>query len=255
MLADLPSLLDTEIVEDELGWLECPVSVVVRDPDSCLAESDNVRSFVAGQVGNKARVLVDLPPLSGSEVVDRERDGTKSAVSLVQGGVNSSTATTEDVNLPVTRQISNEAGVLVDAPAAGAVAEVFDNALYRRESSVSVVAAEEDGIFAESYDVLTAVSCGVAKEAKVAIEAPTSSGVAEVLDGDGCGIEFRIAVVPGDKDSAIPKSDNVAPPDVSDVSEIADVLVDAPTPSTVGEIFEDEFDGTGKGVVTVVGGD
>ena len=163
-------------------------------------------------------MLIDLPSLSGSEVVDYEGDGTKSTVSLVQRGVNPSTATTEDVNLPVTRQVSNEAGVLVDAPATGAVAEVVDDCLDGRESSISGVAAKEDVVFAESYDIWTAISCGVTEEAKVALEAPTSSGVAEVVDGDVGGIEFRNAIVLGYKDSAITKSDNVASPDASNVT-------------------------------------
>ena len=76
MLADLPSLLDTEIAENKLGWLERAVSIVVRDVDSRVAESDDVSSFVTGRVSDKPRVLVGLPPLSGSKVVDREIDGT-----------------------------------------------------------------------------------------------------------------------------------------------------------------------------------
>ena len=78
MLADLPSLLDPEIAENKLGWLKRAVPVVVRDVDSRVAESDYVSPFITDQVSNKPRVLVDLPPLSGSEVVGREIDGTES---------------------------------------------------------------------------------------------------------------------------------------------------------------------------------
>jgi hypothetical protein len=63
VLADSPSLLDTEAAEDELGRLERPVSVVVRDVDSCLAEPDDVSALVTGQVGDETRVLVDFPSL------------------------------------------------------------------------------------------------------------------------------------------------------------------------------------------------
>ena len=64
------------------GWLEGPVSVVVRDMDSCLAESDNVSSSVTGQVGNETRV-VEIPPLIGPEVVEHEFYGTKITASTV----------------------------------------------------------------------------------------------------------------------------------------------------------------------------
>ena len=47
--ADLPSLLDAEIAENELGRLERVVSVVVRDVDPRAAESDDVSSLFSLQ--------------------------------------------------------------------------------------------------------------------------------------------------------------------------------------------------------------
>ena len=57
-----------------------------------------------------------------------------------------------------------------------AVAEV-DDRLGGRENSVSVAVANEDVFLAESYDIWTAISCGVTHEAQVTIEAPTESSV------------------------------------------------------------------------------
>ena len=218
MLTDFPSLLDAEIVENELGGLECPVSAVVRDVDSCVAESDDVSSSVTGKVGDETRVLVDLPSLSGPEVVDHQVDRTKSTASRVQRGVYSSTATPNNVDLSVAGQVSDEAGVLIDAPATRAVAEVVDDGLGGCEGSVPIVAADEDVALAESYDIHTAVAYDVAHEAEVAIEAPTPSVVAEIGERNVGGIEFCVAVVLGDENSAIPKSNNVASSDASNVS-------------------------------------
>jgi len=52
----------------------------------------------------------------------------------------------------------------------------------------------------------------------VAIKAPTSCIVPEVIEGDVDGIESRIAVIPGDDDTPISKSDDVASADASNVS-------------------------------------
>ena len=217
MLGDLPSLVDTEIADDQLGWLECSVPVAVRDIDSRVAEPDYVCSFVAGQVRNETGVLGVLPSLVGPVVGDREGSGTESAVPFVQRDVYSSTAITNDVDLSITSQVSEEAGVLRDTPAR-AVAEIVDDGLGGREGSVPVVAANEHVVLAESYDVWTTISGGVTDEAQVSIEAPTSSVVAEVLDSEVGGIEFRIAIVPRDEDSGIPKSNNVASSDSSNVT-------------------------------------
>jgi hypothetical protein len=142
--------------------------------------------------------------------------------------------------------------VLINAPATCTVAEVVDDRLYRSKCPVAIVAADEDMALAESYDIRKAISCGIPKEAEVAIEAPTSSSVTEVVERDVDGIEGRIAIVPGNNDTTFPKSDNVASPDASNISKVADVLLDAPSTGIVSEIFEDKFDRLSEAVVTVV---
>jgi hypothetical protein len=88
----------------------------------------------------------------------------------------------------------------------------------------------------------------------VAIEAPTSIIVAEFLDRGVDGIEFRITVVPGNNNSPIPKSDDIASSDASYIGQIPDVLINAPTPDLVGEIPQDKFNRL-EAVVAVVEGD
>jgi hypothetical protein len=88
----------------------------------------------------------------------------------------------------------------------------------------------------------------------VAVEAPTPSvlTVAEVVDRNVGGLECCIAAVLGNNDSGVPKSNNVASPGASNVGQVADVLINPPSPGAVGEILEDELGGTGEGVVAVV---
>lgn len=254
VLVYLPPLLHTEVVKYQLGWLECATAIVVRNIHPSGSESDDISTLITSKVGNIARVLVDLPSLIGSEVVDDAGDRTKFITSLVQGDIDSGSATAYDIHLPVARQVGDEARVLVNAPATGAVAEVVDDGLDGGKCTVVLVDAYEDMAFTESYDIGETIPCGVAEEAKVTIEAPTPSLVTEVLDRVVDGSEVRIAIVPGNEYSAIPKSDNVAPSDFSNIAQIAEVLLYAPATSIVGEIGENGFGGFRKGVVAVVDG-
>lgn len=255
VLADLPSLLYGEVVDHKLGRLERPISVVVRDPHSCGAEPDDVSPPVASEIGDITRVLVNLPSLSGSEVVDDEFDGTKSAVSVVQRGVDSCATTADDVYLPIAGQVGNEARVLLHAPATSAVAEIVDDRLHGGERPVAVVAADEDVVLAESYDVGFAISRDVAEEAEVALETPTASIVAEVIERDVGRLEIQIAIVPRNDDSAVSKSDDVASADASNIGTVADMLIDAPAAGIVGEILQDSLDRSREAVVALVLGD
>lgn len=255
VLVDPPSLLHAEVVEYELGWLECAVSVVVRDINSCVTETDDVPSFVTGEVSDVARMLVDLPSLGDSEVVDSEGDGAEGTGSVVQRNVRPGVTETNDVNSPITCQVRNETGVLIDAPATRAIGEVVDDGLDGCKSSVSVVATKEDMVLAESDDIRTAISCSVTEEAEVTIEAPTSSVVAEVVECEGRGTEVSPSVVLGNEDTTVSEPDNVGSSSVPNISEITNMLFDAPSPGIVGEIPKDKFDGTSEGVVAVVEGD
>ena len=194
MLLDFPSLPDAEMAKNELDRLERTVPIVVCDPHPRITESDYVPSFVTGQIGNETRMLIGLPSLSNSKVVDDDVYGPKSTISFVQRNVYSSGTATNDVNLPITGQVCDEAGVLLDEPATCFVAEVVDDGLRRREGSISVIAANVDLTVAKSYDIWKAVSGDVAEEAQVTVETPTLR-ITERVERDVRGIELRIAVV------------------------------------------------------------
>ena len=123
---------------------------------------------------------------------------------------------TSTLLLPV--KSATKRGVLIDEPTTRAVAEVVDDGLGGREGSVPVVAADICVFLAESYNVWKAISCGVTHEAQVAIEVPTSSGVAEVGEREVAGAEFHEVLVPGNNDSTVPKSDNVGSSEASKVA-------------------------------------
>ena len=108
--------------------------------------------------------------------------------------------------------------MFIDAPATCAVAEVVDDGLRRGEGPVAIVAGHENIVLAESYDIGKRISCGVTEETEVAIKAPTSCTVSEVIDGDVDGIKGGIAVISGDEDTTISESYDVASADTSNIS-------------------------------------
>ena len=216
VFADFPPLLDTEVAKNELDRLECTVTVVVCDPHPFITEPNDVPPFVTGQVGNETRMLVDLPSLIDSKIVDNELCPSKNPISLVQRNVHASITATDYIDPPVSGQVCDETGVSINAPAIRAVAEGVDDGLSGRESSVSVVTANEDAMLSEPYDIWKAISGDVTKEAQVAVEAPTSSDV-EGIERCISGTELTIAIVLGNNDPTVSKSYNVASTDASNV--------------------------------------
>ena len=254
VLADLPSLTRAELVEYELGWLERAVSIVVRNPHARGTETDNVATHVTSKVGNITRVPVNPPSLIGSEIFDDEIDRTEFIVALVQRGRDPPCTAAYDVHPAVACQVGNKARVLLNTPVASAVAEVVDDGRPGGKCAVTQIAGDEDMCLTESYDIGKTVSCGVAKEAEVAIEAPTPSIVTEVVERDVDGFEVGLAIVPGNENSTIPKSNDIASSHASNIRKVTEVLLDSPGTSTVAEIGENEFNRFGEGIVPVVEG-
>jgi len=98
-------LLDPEVVEDELDWLESTVAIVYCDINTGGTEPDDITALVAREVGNESRVLVNLPSLCSSEVVDDQVDRPKSTAAVVQRRPTSGTSATNDVGRSVPGQI------------------------------------------------------------------------------------------------------------------------------------------------------
>ena len=189
VLRNHPPLLDPEVVEGEFGWLESAVAVVDCDINTGVTESDDIATPVAREVGNESRVLVNLPSLCSSEVVDDQVDRPKTAAAVVQRRPASGTSTTNDVSSSVSGQIGHEAGVNANLPSSGADAEVVDDGLRRGKSPIPVVARDKNMTFAETNDIETPVSCDVSKETEMTVEAPTTSVIAEVVQSKGARAE------------------------------------------------------------------
>jgi len=154
-------LLDPEVVEDELDWLESTVAVVYCDVNTGGTEPGDIAALVAREVGNESRVLVNLPSLCSSEVVDDQVDRPKSTAAVVQRHPTSGTSATNDVGRSVPGQICYKAGVNTNLPTSSADAEVADDRLCWRKSPIAVVAPDKDVVFAETNDIETPVSGNV----------------------------------------------------------------------------------------------
>src|SRR5207244_1200516 len=121
------------------------VTVAERDVHSGIAEADDVCAVGAGDVGQKTRVLVD-PPAAGLEakVLDhRLRCEVERAVAPAQGDINAGIAEADDVSLSITRNVDDEARVLLDLPAAALEPEVFDHRL-RIEAERPIAVAQRN---------------------------------------------------------------------------------------------------------------
>ena len=115
VLAYLPSLLHAEII----GRLEGTISIVIRNVDLRVAESDNVSSLVPCEIGDITRVLVDCPFLGGSKVVENEVDGNRKYRFLIGSKVDSCITTANDIDCQVR--------VSINAPTTNAIAKVIDD--------------------------------------------------------------------------------------------------------------------------------
>ena len=219
-------MLDPEVVEDELDWSESPIAVVDCDVNTSITKPDDIATLVAREVGYESSVLVNLPSLCSSEVVEDQVDRPKSTSVVVQRRPASGTSATNDLSSSFPSQSGHEAGVKANLLSSSADADVVDDGLRWRKSLIAVVATDKDVAFPETNDIEKPVSCDVSKETKVAVEAPTTSAVVEVVQSESARAEVSVAIVSGDKDSRFPKTDDISSANVPDVDHIAYVLFD-----------------------------
>ena len=189
VLRNHPPLLDPEIVEGEFGWVESPITFVECDVNTGVTKPNDIATLIAREVGNESRVLVNLPSLCSSKVLDDQFDWPKSAAAVIQRRQASGTSATNDVCPSVSGQIGHEAGVNANLPSSSTDAEVVDDGFRSSKSPISVVAPDKDMFFPKTNDIETSVSCDVGEETKMTVEAPTTSFVAEVVQSEGAAAE------------------------------------------------------------------
>src|SRR5690242_7479500 len=120
MPVDAPSSsIEAQVVDDRYRLeVERAVAVAQRDVEPVVAESDDVRATVAGDVGEKSRVPVDAPAARfEAEVRQHEARFLERAVPVSERDPNAVVAEADDVGAPLARDIREEARVPVDAPA------------------------------------------------------------------------------------------------------------------------------------------
>src|SRR5918994_2189700 len=174
----------TEGAEDQLRVLEGSVAVVDRDPDPVVSEAHDVRATVARQVGEEAGMLLDTPAsIVVSEGAKDQLWCLKAFVAVVERGPDPVVSEAHDVRAAVARQISEEAGMPLDTPAPGDIAEaIIDNLLHRLEGTVAVVERDVDPVVSEAHDVRTTVARQISEEAGMPLDTPAPGDITEIFD-------------------------------------------------------------------------
>ena len=231
MLVHAPALVEAELGLHELRRLEGAVAVAQRRPYAGVAEADDVRLAVAGDVGQEARVLVDAPALVEAELRLHELRRLEGAVAVAERRPYAGVAEADDVRLAVAGDVGQEAGVLVDAPAL-VEAELGLHELRRLERAVAVAQRRPYAGVAEADDVRPAVAGDVGQEARVLVHAPAlveaELGQHELRIGEEPLPLLRAVHTP-----ASPKPTMSALPSAGEVGEEAGMPVDEPSPRSI----------------------
>ena len=127
-----------EVRDHHLWWLEGAVAVIERDPDPGVSKADDVRAAVAREIGEETRVLINPPaPSVIAEIRNHKLWRLEGAIAVVERDPDPRASEADDVRAAVASEVGQEAWVLFDTPASGAVTEVPDDQLGCLESAVA----------------------------------------------------------------------------------------------------------------------
>ncbi len=112
MLIDAPALVISQVRDDELDGLEGAIPVVPRRPDAGIAETDNVRAAVPGQVREETGMPFDHPARVEVEAAQHHVRRLERAVAVVEGGPNAVKSEANDVRPAIPGKVRDEAGLL-----------------------------------------------------------------------------------------------------------------------------------------------
>ncbi len=200
-----------EVLDDEPRALERAVAVVEGHPHPGVSEPDDVRTAVAGEVGEKARMLLHPPTARHvAEVLHDELGTLEGAVAVAQRHPDALVAEADDVRAAVAGEVGQEARVLLHPPTARAVAEVRHHELWGGEGGVAPVQGDPGARLAEADDVGAAVAREVGEEAWVFLHPPSARVVAEVLHDEPRSLEGAAAVVQGDPGARVAEADDLS---------------------------------------------
>ena len=117
VLVHPPSLVKTEVGDDEQRVLKCTIAVADGRPDASIAESDDVSQSVTVKVDDESWVLVNLPrPRQVAEIGNDHPRSLKAAVAIAERRPHSAIAETDDIGKTAVRQLGEKPRVFLDAP-------------------------------------------------------------------------------------------------------------------------------------------
>ena len=133
------TIVEAELVDDLLGCLEATVTVIEGDPDAVIAESDDVCSSVACEVGEEPRMQVYAPAASSTcnmvkaeVVVDDALGCLEATVTVIEGDPHAVIAESDDVCSSVACEVGEEPRMAAYAPTSCIIVEaeaVVDDSL------------------------------------------------------------------------------------------------------------------------------
>src|SRR5262249_41108924 len=221
VLVDAPaSGFEAEVRKHKLRRLERTVAVAQSDIDACIAEPNDVRAAVAGDVREKSRVLVDAPAAGFlTKVGKHESNGSKRTVAIAERNIDSRVAEPDDVRATVAGDVREKARVLVDAPASRLLPEVRDDEPHLLERAVAVAERDVYAGIAEPDDARATVPGHAREKARVLVDAPAAGFEAKVRDHELRRLKSAVAVAEGDVDARVSKTDDIGAAIATEVGE------------------------------------
>jgi hypothetical protein len=127
-LVNLPSLCSSELVDDQVDRPKSATAVVQRRPASGISATNDVGLSIPGQVRYKAGVNANLPSSSAkAEVAEDGLHWGKGPIAIVARNKDVVFAETNDIETPVSCNVSKETEMTVQAPTTSIVAEVVQS--------------------------------------------------------------------------------------------------------------------------------
>src|SRR6266568_6145920 len=180
MLVDAPAArIEAKVVDHRHGGeIERAVAVAECDVHAVVAEADDVRKPIAGDVNHEARMPVDSPALVMTEVGDdRLRLEGERPVAVAQRNVDPRIAEADDVRAAIAAKIGKKARVLLHAPSTRFVTEVGEHELRIGERPVELAQSRPYAVVAETHNIRTLIAGDVGEQARVLIDAPAARSV------------------------------------------------------------------------------
>ena len=225
--------------------MERSIAFVDGDKDSCVAEAYDVGLSISSNVAKQARVLPNLPASrpNGHIVQDDRAGGIEGTIPPSCGNDNIILPKADDVQEPISSNVSEETEMAICPPPL-VVSKVVQGKDLGPKVEIPVVLRHEHPRTSESDDIDATGLPQIRHKPRVEVDAPGSSiCMIPIIPADESSrLEGIVAVVLCDEDTSIPKPNQVRSAVSGNISNEANMLIDTPPASIVGEIVEDTND-------------